>query len=96
MNREKFKNELYEELVFFRSIAQRDLKKGFTINQVGDAFGNFAYSFYGSRLDFDAFASKKAYFVAKNIFSIINGNLDEKLVDKLCDEIEEEHKIRVK
>ena len=96
MNRDKFKKEFYEELAFFRNLAFRDLKKGFTVSQVGDSFSVFAYSFYGSRLTFDAFATKKAYFVAKHAYHIMKGDLEDKLVNELCDEIEEDNKIRVK
>ena len=94
MNREKFKKEFQRELVFFSMISNLDLENGFTIGQVEDELVKYAYSFYGARLDFDAFATKKAYFVATYAYQIIKGNIDEKEIEYLCDEIEEEFKIR--
>ena len=96
MNRDNFKKEFYEELEFFRNIAFSDLKKGFTVNQVGVDFGVFTYRFYEARSDFDIFALKKYNFVSKYVYYIIKGDLEEKLINELCDEIEERNKIRVK
>lgn len=90
MNREKFKKELLEELKLFCSVAGRDLKKGFTIEQVEDQLVKLSSSFYGARLDFDDYATKKCYFIATYAFQIIKGNFDEEYLNELCDEIERE------
>ncbi len=96
MNKEKFKKDFSRELVFFGMIASRDLETGFTINQVENELIKYSSSFYGARIDFDVFALKKAYFISKYAYQIIKGDLEIKLFDELCDEIEEENKIRVK
>ena len=93
MNRGKFKGEFINELMFFGEVAKRDLKNGFTIEQVEDELIRFASSFYGARLDFDPYVTKKCYFVATYAFQIIKGNIEEKEINALCDEIEEERKI---
>lgn len=96
MNKEKFKKEFKLELDFFNMIANRDLVKGFTITQVEDCLIKYSSSFYGARLDFDMFSSKKAYFIAKYAYQIIKDELEDKLLNELCDEIEEENKVRVR
>ena len=96
MNKDKFKVEFSRELLFFSMIANRDLEKGFTITQVYDEFIKFASSFYGARIDFDIFALKKAYFVSAYAYKIITGKIENNLINELCDEIEEENKVRVK
>lgn len=88
MNREKFKKEFLEELKLFCLVAQRDLKKGFTIEQVEDELIKAASSFYGARIDFDDYATKKCYFIATYAYQIIKGNFDEEYINELCDEIE--------
>ena len=91
MDREKFKREFITELAFFSDIARRDIKKQFTMNQVEKGIVVTAQSFYGSRLDFDVFAPKKARFIAEHVYQIINNELDlSLLLEKLCNEIEEE------
>ncbi len=94
MNRVKFKNEFKRELVFFSMIANIDLEKGFTVDQVEDELIKFTSSFYGARMDFDVFAIKKSYFIATYPRQIIHGNIEETEIDHLCDEIEEDAKIR--
>ena len=94
MNREKFKKEFLKELEFFNIISKRDLQKGFTIEQVEDELIKFSSSFYGARLDFDDYAVKKCYFIATYAYQIIKGNIDNILLNELCDEIVEEEKIR--
>lgn len=97
MDRERFKEEFLRELLFFSIIASRDIEKGFTINQVQDSLIKYSSSFYGARLDFDMFASKKACFISENAYYIIQGKLkDDDGLDQLCELIEEEHKVRVK
>ena len=94
MNREKFKKEFAYELVFFNKIANNDLKKCFTIEQVEDELIRFTSSFYGARLDFDEYAVKKCYFVATYAYQIIKGKIEEKEINELCNEIEEESKTK--
>ncbi len=94
MNREKFKENFAKELEFFSLIANRDLKKGFTIEQVEDELIKFSSSFYGARIDFDEYAVRKCYFIATYAYQIIKGNIDNTLFNELCDEIEEENRIR--
>ena len=94
MDREKFKEEFKRELAFFNMITSRDLEKGYTINQVEDELVKFTSSFYGSRIDFDVFAVKKCYFIATYSRQIIKGELEENLFNELCDNIEEEKRIR--
>ena len=94
MNRGKFKGDFINELMFFSGVANRDLKKGFTIQQVEDELIKFTSSFYGARLDFDEYAIKKCYFIATYAYQIIKGRLDQREIDELCDEIEEEEKVR--
>ena len=96
MNKDKFKKEFNRELVFFGMIASRDLENGFTVNQVEDELIKYSSSFYGARIDYDVFALKKAYFISKYAYQIIKGDFDSKLLDELCNEIEEENRIRVK
>ena len=96
MNRNKFKKEFLSELVFFNSIAVRDIENGFTITQVEDSLIKYAVSFYGIRNDYDMFALKKAYFISECAYQIIQGKLEEELLDELCDKIEEEYKVRVR
>ena len=94
MNRGKFKGDFINELMFFSGIANRDLKKCFTIEQVEDELVKFASSFYGARLDFDEYAVKKCYFVATYAYQIIKGKIEEKEINELCNEIEEESKTK--
>lgn len=94
MDKEKFKKEFKRELVFFSMIAARDLEKGFTITQVEDELVKFTSSFYGARVDFDPFAVKKCYFIATYAYQIIKGNIEESLLDELCQNIIEDGKIR--
>ena len=94
MERVKFKREFVEELAFFNKMANRDLKKGFTITQVEDELVKFSSSFYGARIDFDEYAIKKCYFIATYAYQIIKGNIDDILLNELCDEIEEENRVR--
>ena len=94
MNRNKFKKEFLTELTFFNEIAKRDIQKGFTIEQVEDELIKFSSSFYGARLDFDDYAVKKGYFIATYAYQIIKGNIDNLCIDELCEEIEEEKRIR--
>lgn len=96
MNRDKLKKEFLKELVFFNEVSKRDLAKGFTIEQVEDELIKFSSSFYGARLDFDDYAVKKCYFIATYAYQIIKGNVDNVLLNELCDEIEEEERIRGK
>lgn len=93
MNREKFKKEFISELLFFNAVANRDLKRGFTIEQVEDELIRFSSSFYGARLDFDEYATKKCYFIATFTYQIIKGNIDEVELNELCNEIDEENRI---
>ena len=95
INRDKFKKDFKKEIVFFSMIANRDLENGFTINQVEDELVKYASSFYGARLDYDVFAIKKAYFISTYAYKIIKGSIEEEEIDYLCDEIDEDHKIRV-
>jgi len=94
MDRLKFKKEFIKELAFFSEISSRDLEKGFTIEQVEDELIKFASSFYGARLDFDDYAAKKCYFIATYPYQIIKGKLEDIYIKELCDEIEEEKRIR--
>ena len=96
MDRERFKEDFLRELLFFSIIASRDIEKGFTINQVQDSLIKYSSSFYSARLDFDMFASNKACFISENAYYIIQGKLKDDGLDKLCELIEEEHKVRVK
>ena len=57
MNREKFIKEFQRELVFLSMLASRDLEKNYTLAQVEDGIVKSAASLYGSRLDFDMFAT---------------------------------------
>ena len=94
MDRVKFRKEFIKELAFFSEIANIDLKKGFAIEQVEDELVKFSSSFYGARLDFDEYAIKKCYFIATYAYQIIKGNLEDNYLKELCDEIEEENRIR--
>jgi hypothetical protein len=94
MDRQKFRKEFIRELTFFNEIANLDLKKGFTIEQVEDELIKFSSSFYGARLDFDDYAVKKCYFIATYAYQIIKGGLEDYYFDELCDEIEEEKRVR--
>ncbi len=94
MDRKNFKKEFISELAFFNNIANRDMKKGFTIQQVEDELIKYSSSFYGARLDFDEYAVKKCYFIATYAYQIIKGNLADDYLNELCNEIEEENKIR--
>ena len=96
MNRDKFKKEFLKELAFFNMISARDLQKKFTIEQVEDELIKFTSSFYGARLDFDDYAVRKCYFIATYAYQIIKGNIDNTLLNELCDDIEEEKRIRGK
>ena len=93
MNKEKFKKEFVSELLFFNDVAKRDLKRGFTLEQVEDELVKCASSFYGARIDFDEYAVKKCYFIATFVYQIINGTIDEIEIDELCNEIDEEKRI---
>ena len=93
MNRDKFQKEFISELLFFNGIANRDLKSGFTIEQVEDELVKYASSFYGARLDFDEYAVKKCYFIATFAYQIIKGNIDQVELDELCNEIDEEKRV---
>ena len=94
MDRIEFKKRFIKELTFFNVIANIDLKDGFTIEQVEDNLIRFSSSFYGSRMSVDKYAVNKAYYVATYTYQIIKGNFDEVEINALCDEIEEENKIR--
>ena len=94
MDRQKLKREFIKELAFFSEIANIDLKKGFTIEQVEDELIKFSSSFYGARLDFDEYAIKKCYYIATYAYQIIKGNVEDITLNELCDEIEEENRIR--
>ena len=96
MNREKFKKEFNRELLFFSMITSRDLEKGFTVTQVEDELIKFASSFYGARVDFDIFALRKAYFVSTYAYQIIKYNIEDIMLNELCDDIEEEHRVRAR
>ncbi len=93
MNREKFKKEFLEELKLFCLVAQRDLKKGFTIEQAEDGLIKATSLFYGARIDFDDYAEEKCRFIATYIFQIIKGNFNEEYLNELCDEIERKKKM---
>ena len=94
MNREKFKKDFLTELAFFNFIAINDLDHNFTIEQVEDELVKFSSSFYGARLEFDEYAVKKCYFVAMYPYEIIKGKRLNEYLDKLCDDIIEEKRIR--
>lgn len=94
MESQKFRKEFIKELAFFSDIANRDLEKKFTMTQVEDELIKFASSFYGARLDFDEYAAKKCYFIATYAYQIIKGKLEDEYLNEICDEIEEENKIR--
>ena len=94
MDRQRFIREFIKELAFFSDIANRDLKKGFTVQEVEEELVKYSSSFYGARIDFDEYAVKKCYFVATYAFQIIKYNIDNTLFNELCDEIEEENRIR--
>ena len=93
MDKVKFRREFLKELVFFNDIANRDLQRGFTIEQVEDELIRFSSSFYGARLDFDEYATKKCYFIATYAYQIIKGNIEGDMLKELCDDIEEENRI---
>ena len=93
MDRVKFRREFIEELAFFSKIANRLVKEGYTKEQVDERLILYSTSFYGALLDFDKYATKKSYFIATYPRLIYNGELDDKLLEELCDEIEEEERI---
>ncbi len=93
MDRVKFKKEFIEELAFFSKIANRYVKEGYNKEQVDERLIIFSTSFYGALLDFDKYATKKSYFIATYPRLVYNDELDIKLLEELCDEIEEEEKI---
>ena len=95
MDIQEFRKEFVQELAFFSEISNRDLKKGFTIEQVEDELVKFASSFYGARLDFDDYAIKKCYFIATYAYQIIKGRFKDEYLQEICDEIEEERKTKV-
>ena len=92
MNRGLFKGEFISELIFFSTVANRDKKVVKDLEKVEEELIKFTSSFYGARIDFDEYASKKCYFVATNASKILAGKLDQKEIDTLCDEIEREEK----
>ena len=94
MNKEVFKKEFLTELAFFNMVCQKDLKKGFTIEQIEDELIKFTSSFYGARIDFDQYAVKKCYFIATYAYQIIKGHKLDEYLDELCNSIEEEKRIR--
>ncbi len=94
MNRGLFKGEFINELMFFGTVAQRDLKLVNNLEKVESELITFTSSFYGARMDFDQYASKKCYFIATYAQNIIKGKIDMKDIEQLCDEIEAEEKIR--
>ena len=94
MDRQKFRKEFIKELAFFAAIAERDLQNGHSLNEVEDEMIRFTSSFYGARLDYDEYAAKKCYFIATYPRRVINGGLEDILLKELCDEIEEEKRVR--
>ncbi len=95
MNKEKFKKEFVDELLFFSSIVNRDAKRGYSYDQIEDGLIRYTASFYGARQNFDAYATKKCYFIATNASSIIEGKGLLNQIDKLYKEIEEENNFSV-
>ena len=94
MDRGEFKKRFIKELTFFNVISSFDIKDGYTIEQVEDNLVKFSSSFYGSRTSVDNYAVNKAYFVATFAYQIIKGNFDEVEINALCDEIEEENRVK--
>jgi len=46
-------------------------------------------------LDFDKYAVKKCYFIATYVSEIIKGSINIKEINNLCDEIEEENRMKL-
>ena len=90
MNKEKFKKEFVNELLFFSSIANRDKKRGYSDEQVEDGLIRYTATFYGVRQNYDAYAIKKSYFIATYVKEIIKGKSILNEIDRLYKEIEEE------
>ena len=76
-------------------IAKRDLENEFSIEEVEDELVKYSTSFYGARLDFDKYAVKKCYFIATYVSEIIKGSINIKEINNLCDEIEEENRMKL-
>ena len=101
MSRGKFKGEFINELMFFSTIVNRDLRmlskknNGVkTEKEIMEAIEEdlilTSSSFYGARLDYDKYGSKKSWFIARYAEELIKGKINEKTIDILYDEIEEE------
>ena len=93
MNKDNFIKEFKRELMFFNMVANKDLELGFTIEQVEDELVKFTSSFYGARLDFDKYATKKCYFIATYAYQIIKGNILDEYLEELWNDILEEKRV---
>ena len=94
MDRQKFRKEFIEELAFFSKIANRYSNKEYTKEEIDEKLINFSSSFYGARLNDDKYAIKKGLFIATYPRQVYDGGLDNNMIDELCDNIEEENRIR--
>ena len=93
MDRVKFRREFIEELAFFSKIANRLVKEGYPKEQVDERLILFSTSFYGSLIGFDKYATKKSSFIATYPRLVYSGELEDILLEELCDRIEEEERI---
>ena len=93
MNDEIQKKEFMEELNLFAKLAQRDLKKGFTIDQVCDELDRCSEAFYGSRLDFDPYALNKCSFVKTYLNQLVKGSIEEEYLEEYLNDINNSRKI---
>ena len=94
MNKDNIKKEFMEELKLFHLLSQRDLKKGFTIEQVENELNICSESFYGSRLDFDEFALQKCNFIKTYLYQIVKGNFEDEYLDEFYNEIKDKDRGR--
>ena len=60
------------------------------IEEIEEDLIKSASSFYGARLNYDKDGAKKSCFIATYAGELIKGKINEKNIDELCDEIEEE------
>ena len=104
MSRGKFKGEFVNELMFFSMVVNRDLKVLTKENAgvkdakdimevVEEDLIKTSSSFYGSRLEYDKYGVKKSRFIARYAEEIVKGKINEKDIDELYDEIEDEEEL---
>ena len=90
MDRVKFRRRFIKELAFFSDIANEYVKEGYSKEEIDELLITYSSSYYGSFRKYDEYASKKCYFIATYPRQVYDGGLEDIMLTKLCDEIEEE------